>query len=264
MSCARSPPSCRPTASWSRPTRRISRPALPRQAQRAGLRGGDRPDARRGARRLARGDRPPDHREFLPPVRQGAARRGRGRVTPAHDACLHHPGLRLVRRGAARSARLGALQPARPEELAAPHLAAGRARGGEGVTRAWSTPRPTCGNRFSMPTSTGSTASCSPTTTPTTPMGSTTCAASGSAGVGWSTSIWTRQPRGPARPLRLLLRDAPGSEYPPTRMEHRLVPGRALEIAGEGGAILRCRTARSTARPPRSGSASARWPLPAT
>ena len=47
-------PRCRPTASWSRPTRRISRRGqYPRQAQRAGLCGRDRQGAGRGARRDA-------------------------------------------------------------------------------------------------------------------------------------------------------------------------------------------------------------------
>src|SRR5262249_6829428 len=42
-----------------------------------GLRGGDRPRARRGQGLYAGRDRPPDHGEFFPAVCQGAAGRGR-------------------------------------------------------------------------------------------------------------------------------------------------------------------------------------------
>src|ERR1700736_4210266 len=51
------------------------------QAQRAGLCDGDRPGAGADARGERRGDRAPDHREFLPPICQSAARRHEGRMT---------------------------------------------------------------------------------------------------------------------------------------------------------------------------------------
>ena len=57
--------------------RAISRAhAVSRQAQRAGLRGGDREGLGRDARRLRRRDRAADHGEFLPPVQQSAAPTG--------------------------------------------------------------------------------------------------------------------------------------------------------------------------------------------
>ena len=90
-----------------RDRRAVSRAhSVSRQAQRAGLRGRDRQDAGRGARRLARRDRAPDHGEFLPIVRKGAAPGGGGRMNLTFTIL----GLRLVRRRAAARHRLGRLR----------------------------------------------------------------------------------------------------------------------------------------------------------
>ena len=57
----------------------------------------------------------------------------------------------------------------------------------------------------------------------------------------------------------------PGSEYPPIVHEHRLTPGKPVTIDGAGRRRSRpCRSCRSTATSPRSASASATSPIPAT
>ena len=57
---------------------------------------------------------------------------------------------------------------------------------------------------------------------------------------------------------------APGSEYPPMVREHRMEPYRTITVEGQGGAITALPILQEHGDIPRSASASAPWPIPAT
>ena len=56
----------------------------------------------------------------------------------------------------------------------------------------------------------------------------------------------------------------PGSEYPPILTDHRIAAGAPVTIMGEGARSRRIPSCRRMAAAPRSASASAAWPIPAT
>ena len=118
--------------------------AVSRQAQRAVLRGRGRQGAGRGARRFVRGNRAPDHGEFLQIVREKSLGAG-VRRRPPHEPDVHDSRLRLVRRRAAPRHRLGRVRPEQSERTAA---AAARcwSSAAEAATSpaSWSTPGRIC------------------------------------------------------------------------------------------------------------------------
>ncbi len=120
--CAPSRPSCRPTVFWSKPTRRILRPAstaasaTSRPMWSRPRRCWPKPAACRSTRSRAR------------PRKTSSACSPRCKLeTQPHDADADDPGLRLLRRRAAPGARLGRLRSQQSEEPPPPLLAAGRA-----------------------------------------------------------------------------------------------------------------------------------------
>ena len=220
----RSRPSCRRIASWWRRTRPTS---LPASSEASATNPPMWSKPRRFWPRCAglRWDYAaicgPDERQFLPSVQQGAA--------SPHESHRHDSGLRVVGRRAAAGTRLGRLQSAKSQEPPTALFAAGGApQRRQGHDASWSTRRPTCASSSSMPAWTGSTASSTPTSMPTTPTASTTCGRCSSTSAAASTPTWTNAT------ARVLFHrfgycfvTPPGSAYPPIMTEHRIKAGRA-------------------------------------
>ena len=244
-----------------------------RQAQRAGLCGRDRKGAgrvpRRQLREIARQTTDNFFRLFCKVPRPAAApRQAAIRASTRHDAAIHHSGLRLFRRRAAAGARLGRLRSEQSEEPPPALFAAGRARArADGVTRILVDTSPDLREQLL------------------------------DANVEWLDAVLfthehadhthgiddlrglfiNRRKRvaGLARRARspqlmharfgYCFVAPPGSEYPPIVREHRMEAGPADDgRRGRAARSRRCRSCRSTATSPRSASASAVWPIPAT
>ena len=145
-----------------RDRRAVSRAGpVSRQAQRAGLCGRNRESAGGNPRRRVRRDRAADHRQFLPPVQQGAA--------AAQSACAHEPRmtLKFTILGCGSSAgvprpALGlgrtAIRTTRKTGAGAASLLVERHGPTGRHARARRHARRICASSFSMPTSIGSTA----------------------------------------------------------------------------------------------------------
>ena len=122
--CANSRPNCRPTASWSKPTRRIWRPASSAASatSRPTWSKSQKCWRKRAASRWKRS------RGRRRKTSSGCFQKCRRR-RPRHDGDADDPRLRLIRRRAASGARLGRLRSQQSEKPPPPLLAAGRAHG---------------------------------------------------------------------------------------------------------------------------------------
>ena len=194
---------------------------------------------------------------------------------PGHErrAGVHHPGLRLLRRRAARGRRLGRLRSGRsaqpPHALlaaGAPHVGAdgGAEHDDHGRRRHLAGVPPADGRGRA---SSGWTRCCSPTTTPTRPTASTTSAPSPCASGAGSPATWTTATHGQTLMRRfgyIFRRRGRAIRRSATTMSDPAARRRPGQIDGPSGAIPSSPSTRITATSARSATGSATWPIPAT
>ena len=208
---------------------------IPRQAQRAGLRGGDGARAGQASRASRRRSSPAPR----PRISSGSTPRRRGRRWP-HEHALHDPGHAAPRAACRASATSGAtaIRPIR-------RTAGGVARcwwsgsASRGARPCWSTRRPTCASSCWTRASSTSTPCSSRTTTPTTRTASTICGACSSsrnAGASPSTPM-PKRARASRAASTTASRSSRARSIPAILEAHDIRPPEPMRIDGAGGAI---------------------------